>query len=100
MRYLTRKMMMTSGQILVGRAVGGAILAMAITMTTATVRRTRRVLRKGLGTRREYRTGRGTRRGRGRERAKGKLLLNEPQGVMISLVPLLCSCSSKGQRQT
>jgi hypothetical protein len=27
-------------------------------------------------------------------------LLNESQGVMISLVPLLCSCSSKGQRQT
>jgi len=75
---------------------------MAITMTTARVRRTRRALKKGLGKGREQRTGRGKGRGRGRgrETVKGKVLLNEPQEEMISLVPLLCSCRSKCQRQT
>jgi hypothetical protein len=31
---------------------------------------------------------------------KGMVLLNEPQGEIILLVPLLCSCTSKCQRQT
>ena len=93
-------MMMTTGRIPVRRAVEGAVLAMAMTMTTARVRRTRRALRKGPGKGMEQRTGRGKGRGRGWETVKGKVLLNEPQGEMISLVPLLCSCRSKCQRQT
>jgi ribosomal protein L15 len=92
--------MLTTGQIPERQAVEGAILAMAMTMTTARVKRTRRALRKGPGRGKEHRTGRGKGRGRGRETVKGKVLLNEPQGEMISLVPLLCSCRSKCQRQT
>ena len=103
-------MMMTTGQILVHRVVEEAILAMAMTMTTARVRRTHRVVRKGLGKGREQRMGRGKGRrlrkrrgkgrGRGRETVKGKVLLYTPQGEMISLVPLLCSCRRKCQSQT
>jgi len=55
---------------------------------------------KGTGKGREQRTGTGNGRGRGREMVKGKVLLNQPQGEMISLVPLLCSCSRKGMRHT
>jgi hypothetical protein len=81
-------LMMSTGQILERRAVEGAVLAMAMTMTIARVRRTRRVVRKGLGKRRErwmrrgkgrqLRTGRGKERGSGRETVKGKVLLNKP----------------------
>ena len=102
--------MMTTGQILVRRAVERAVMAMAITMTTARVRRTRRAVRKRLGKGREQRmgrgkgrrlrTGRGKGRGRGRETVMGKVLLNTPKEEMISLVPLLCSCRRKCQRQT
>jgi len=100
--------MMTTGRIPERRAVEGAVLAMAITMTTASVRRTRRVVRKELGKGRVQRMERGKgrgrqpRKGRGRERemVKGKVLLNKPQEEMISLVPLLCSCRQKCMRQT
>jgi hypothetical protein len=53
---------------------------MAITMTIARVRRTRRAVRQGAGKRREHRMGRGNERGkgrgkrRGREMVKGKVL--------------------------
>jgi hypothetical protein len=67
-------------------------------------------VRTGLGKGREHRMGRGkgmrlrTGRGkgiaRGRETVKGKVLFNTPQEEMISLVPLLCSCRRKCQRQT
>jgi len=100
--------MMTTGRIPEHRAVEGANLAMAMTMTTARVRRTRRAVRKGPGKSRVPRMGRGHRsgrqprkgRGRGRETAKGKVLLNKPQEEMISLVPLLCSCRTKCMRRT
>jgi hypothetical protein len=105
-----RIMMMTTWRIPVCRVVEGAVLAMAMTMTMARVRRTRRVVRMGQGKGKEQRigrgkgrrlrTGRGKGRGRGRETVKGKLLLNIPQEEMISLVPLLCSCRRKCQRQT
>jgi len=42
----------------------------------------------------------GTGRGRGRETVKGKVLLNKPQGEMISLMPLLCSCRRQCMTQT
>ena len=90
---------MTTGRIVVRQAVERAVMAMAMIMTTARVRRTCRGLRKGPGKGREQRTGRGKGRGRGSETVKGKIFLNEPQGEMISLVPLLCSCRSKCQRQ-
>jgi hypothetical protein len=57
-------------------AVDGAVLAMTMIMTTATVRRTHRAVRKGPGKGREHRMGRGKERGRGRETVKGKVLLN------------------------
>jgi hypothetical protein len=76
MRYSMRMMMMTTGRIQVRRAVEGAILAMAMTMTTARVRRPRMVVRKGPGTGREQRMGRGTgmrlRTGRGMRRGRGR----------------------------
>jgi len=97
--------MMTTGQIPERRAVEGAILVIAMTITTARVKRTRRAVRKGPGKGREQRMGRGNERrlrmgrgkgrGRGRETVKGKVLLNKPQGETISLVPLLCSCRRK-----
>jgi hypothetical protein len=93
-------MMMTAGRIPVSRAVKGAVLAMAMTLTMARVRRTRRALRKGPVKEMEYRTGRGKGRGKRWEMVKGKVLVNEHQGEMISLVLLLCSCSSKCQRPT
>jgi hypothetical protein len=34
------------------------------------------------------------------ETVKGKVLLNQPQREMISLVPLLCIFRKKGMRQT
>jgi MarR-like DNA-binding transcriptional regulator SgrR of sgrS sRNA len=95
-----RMMRMTTGLIPVCRAVEGAVQAMAMTMMTARVRRTRRAVRKVLGKGRENRMGRGKGRGRGRETVKGKVLFNTPQEEMICLVPLLCSCRRKCQRQT
>jgi hypothetical protein len=92
--------MMTTGRIPERRTVEGAVLAMAITMTMARVRRTHRAVRKGPGKGREQRIGRGMGKRRGRETAKGKVLLNKPQGEMISLVLLLCGCRMKGMRQT
>jgi len=37
---------------------------------------------------------------KGREKVKGTVLINEPQGEMISRLQLLCSCRRKCQRQT
>jgi hypothetical protein len=101
-------MMMTTRRIPERRAVDGAVPAMAMTMTTARMRRTRSAVRKGPGKGRIQRMGRGKGRGRqprkgrgrGREMVKGKVLLNKPQEEMISLVPLLCSCRRKCMRQT
>ena len=56
--------------------------------------------RIGKGRGRQPRTERGKGRVRGRETVKGKVLLNSPQGEMISLMPLLCSSRRKCQRQT
>jgi hypothetical protein len=105
-----RMMMMTTGWILVRGVVEGAVLAIAMTMTTGRVRRPGRAVRKGLGKGREprmgrrkgrrLRTGSGKGRGMGMNTVKGKVLLNTPQEEMISLVPLLCSCRRKFQRQT
>jgi len=102
--------MMRIGWIPEHPPVEGAVLAMPMTMTTARVRRTRRAVRKSSGNGREQRmergngrrliTGRGRGRGRGREMVNGKVLLNQPQGEMRSLVLLLCSCRRKCQRQT
>jgi len=102
--------MMTTERIPVGRAVEGAVLAMATTMTTARVGRTSRAVRKGPGKGREQRigmgkgwrlrTGRGKGRGKRRETVKGKVLFNTTQEEMISLMPLLCSCGRRCQRQT
>jgi len=87
MRESTRMMMMRTGQIMELRAVEYAVLAIAMNTTMARVRRTCRVVRKGLGKGREQRIGRGNRRGlrtqrdkgtaRGTE--KGMVLLNKPQ---------------------
>jgi hypothetical protein len=84
-------MMMRTGRIPERQAVEGVVLAIAMTMTMARVRRKCREVRKGPGKGREQRTGRGKGRGSGRETVKGKVLVNKPQGEMISLVPLLCS---------
>jgi hypothetical protein len=78
----------------------GAVLAMAMTTKMARVKRTRREVRHGLAKGREQRTGRGKGSGRGREMVTGMVLLNRPQGEMISLVPLVCRCRRKGMRQT
>jgi len=91
--------MMRTERIPEGRVVERAVLAVAITMTMARVRRTRRAVRTGPGKVREQRSGRGNERGRGRETVKGKILLNKPKGEMISLMPLLCSCRRKGMRE-
>jgi hypothetical protein len=104
--------MRTTGRILVRRVVEGAVLAMAITMMTGRVGRTRKAVRHRPGKGREHRMGRGKGRrlrtgrgkgrgrGRGREKVKGKVLCNTPQEEMISLVPLLCSCRKTRERQT
>jgi hypothetical protein len=52
-------MMMRTEQIPEHRAVQGALLAMAMGITTARVRRTPRQVRKGPGKRRKYRMERG-----------------------------------------
>jgi hypothetical protein len=51
---------------------------------------------KGKGTK----DGKGKGKVTGKENGNGKVLLNKPQGEMISLVQLLCSCIRKGMRQT
>ena len=91
---------MRTGRIPERQVVDEAIPVMTMTMTTARVMRTRRAVRKGPGKGRKQRMGRGKGRGGGRETVKGKVLLNKPQGEMISLVPLLYSCGRKCQRQT
>jgi hypothetical protein len=55
-------MMMRPGSIPQWRAVEGAVLAIAMTMMTARVRRTRRGLRKDRGNGREHRVERRNRR--------------------------------------
>jgi hypothetical protein len=96
-------MMMGTGQIQAGQVVVGAILSIAMTRKTARVRRTHRPVRKAPAKWREQWIGRGKgrgmrtqwRKGRGRKTVKGKVLLNEPQGEKIFLMPLLCSCRRK-----
>jgi hypothetical protein len=61
---------------------------MAMTMTIARVRRTHRAVRTGPGKRRKQWMGRGKGSGWGREMVKGKVMLNKPQGEMISRVML------------
>jgi hypothetical protein len=82
-------MLMRTGRILARSVADGVVLVMAMTMTIAGVRRTRRVVGKGPRRGSEGKTTRGMGRGRGRETLKGKVLLNTPQGEMISLVSLL-----------
>jgi hypothetical protein len=53
MRYSIRMMMIRTGRIPERRAVEGAVLAMAMTISTMRVRRTRMAVSKGLGKRRE-----------------------------------------------
>ena len=77
----------------------GAILAMAMKLTSVRVRRTPKAARKGPGKGREPTMGRGMARGmgrgkgrgmgRGRVMVKGMVMLNKPQGEMISVVLLL-----------
>jgi len=83
-------------RIPVRQAVAGAVLALAMTITMARVRRTCRTVRKGPGIGREQRMG----RVRGRAMVKGKELLNKPRGEMISLASLCCSCRRKCIKQT
>jgi hypothetical protein len=75
---------------------------MAMAMTTANVRNSRRAVTNESGKRKENRMGRGNGRGKGRGRAtvKGKVWLNNPLVEMISLVPLFCSGRRKCMRQT
>jgi hypothetical protein len=78
---------------------------MAMTMKTARVRTTIRAVRKGpdngcegrmgRGMAMRLRMGRGKERGRGRATVKENVLYNTPQGEIISLVLLLCSCRRK-----
>jgi hypothetical protein len=79
-------------------AAEGAVQAMSMTMTVARVRRTRRAVRKGPAKGWKQRTGRI--KETERETERGKVLLNEPLGVVISHMLLLCSCRSKYQRRT
>jgi hypothetical protein len=95
-----RMIMMRTGNIPDRRVEAGAMLAITLAMTMAGVRRTHRVVRKRAGKRRGKKMGRGMGRGRGRQWRKGrrremvkrKVLLNKPQGEMISRVPLFCGC--------
>jgi hypothetical protein len=103
-------MMMRKGWITELRAEQRAVPSMAMLLMTARVRRTPRAVgkrpgkglehRMGRGNYRRLRTGKGKGRGRGRETVKGKVLLNKPQGEMIFLMPLLCSCRRNCERQT
>ena len=100
--------MMTTGQIPERQAVEGAILTMAMTMTTVRVSRTRKAVRNGPWTGRVQRMGTGKGRGRqprkgrgrGREMVKGKVLSTKPEEEMISLGPLLVSCRRNCMSQT
>jgi len=62
--------MMRTGRILAGRAVEEAVLAMAMTMKTARVMRTRKAVRKELGKGRVITMGR--RQARRRQQRKGR----------------------------
>jgi hypothetical protein len=101
-------MLNKTGRVAEWGAVEGAVLAMAMTMTTARVRRTHSAVRKGLRKGRVHSMGRGKGRGKqprkgrgwGRETVKGQVLLNKPQEEVISPVPLLCSCRRKFMRHT
>jgi hypothetical protein len=85
------------------RAVNGAVLVLAMAMTMARVKSTRKPVRKEPGTGmvqqmgRVMRSGSQLRKGRGRERerVKGQVLLYKPQEEMISLEPLVCCCRRK-----
>jgi len=93
MRWLTRMMKLRTGQIPEHRALEGANLAMAMTMKTPSVTRTRRAVRTEPRTGREQRMGRGNswqqrtgmkwgrQQGKGRGRARGtrneQVLLNK-----------------------
>jgi hypothetical protein len=100
MTLSTGMIMMTTWRNPERHAVDRAILVMAMTMVTARVRRTCTALRTGPGKGREQRRGRLRRRVRRRKTVNGKVLINEPEGEMISLVLLLWSPRSKCQRQT
>jgi len=109
MGYSARMVMLRTGRITVGWAVEAAVLAMAMTMTTARVRRTCNVVRKEPSKGAEQRMVRGkdTRKGRemrrqwskckgkGIQTVKGQVLVHNAQGEMLSLVPLLCSFRRK-----
>jgi len=114
MRYSVVMMMMRTGQILPCRAVAGALLAMAITITTARAIRTRRPVRKGPEKRWDHRMrtrnwrqsarwrGRQWRNGRrrGRETVKDRVLLTKHNAEMIDLVRLFYSWRMKCMRHT
>jgi hypothetical protein len=55
---------------------------------------------KGTGKGKGTQAWNGKGRARGREMVKGKVLLNNPQGETICLVPFLCSCGRTGMRHT
>jgi hypothetical protein len=55
---------------------------------------------KGTGKGKGTKDGMGKGTGKANGQVKGKVLLNKPQGKMISLVTLLCSCRRKGMSQT
>jgi len=92
--------MLRTARIPEHRAVEGAVLVMAISITTVRVGRNSRAVRNrprkgkeqqmGRGKGRRLRMGKGKGKGRGSEMVMAKVLLNKPQGEMISLVPLLC----------
>jgi hypothetical protein len=50
---------------------------------------------KGTGKGKGTKDGMGKGTGKANGQVKGKVLLNKPQGKMISLVPLRCSCRKK-----
>jgi hypothetical protein len=96
---------MGTEQITECQVAEGAVLVMAMTMTTARVRRTHGAVRKGPGNRREQKMGRrnGQRKGKWKGKAmenrkakakgngKGIGIVKQTQGGMISFMPLLCS---------
>jgi hypothetical protein len=78
-------MIMRTGRIPEHRAVEPAVLALAMTLTMARVRRTRSGVRQGPEKGMEHSTGRDKRKrkGRGSKTINGKVLLNKPHGEMI-----------------
>jgi len=116
LRQWAKMMMMRTERILEHRAVAGVVLAKAMSMMTERVSMMERVERMGLGKGWEERFWRGdglqqsTERvsdramgtqlrkgkGTGRQAAKGKVLLNKPQGRWY----LLCCCFAVGEANT